>query len=125
MRQRKKYIPLLAISLVLFGVIDFIIFLINPLRNFQILSFEFSPIPIFFLILFFGIFFFFSFLFLNKRRGLLTSLFITLSLLLRFLDFKNIFYTLLIFLILLLIELYFSTNKKNTDTKNPIPSNKK
>jgi len=104
MRKKKKYFPAF-----LFLIVSFIIFAIltifwSPNQSFTILDFSISTKIIFFSLIFIAVSLLGSFVFSNYTRGFLLGVFTTLVLLLRFLGFSNVFYPILLALLLVLID---------------------
>ncbi|OGH25829.1 MAG: hypothetical protein A3C27_03135 [Candidatus Levybacteria bacterium RIFCSPHIGHO2_02_FULL_39_36] len=108
MRRQKKFLPFLylfALSLIpLFGII----FLVNPFEKLELFQSKIDPAIFLFTILFLALFFFFSFLFANKRRGVLASIFVVGLLILRFFEIRSIYHAILLLAIILLIEFLHS-----------------
>ena len=117
-RERKHSIFLYSFLFILICFIMFI-FLVDPINNFNLGLITISPIVLFFLFLFSLLFSFFSFLLLNKRRGLLISLFFVGLMIFRFFGFKNLLYEALLASILLLLELFLSDKTKIPITHTP------
>lgn len=107
MRKRKRYVPYILISLL--SIVGFLLFVntFSPTQNLDILFIKIPTIiPFFSLILltFTGIF---SFMFANSRRGLFVAFLIVSFLILQFLHINNIFYTMILISIFLLLEYVF------------------
>jgi len=68
----------------------------------------FMAVPVFFILIFAGLLFTFSTILAHTRRGLITSLGLTLFLLLRYFGIGNILNFLLIFALAVCLELYFN-----------------
>lgn len=108
MRREKKHNIFLYSFIVLFICLLLLIFLVDPINSFVVNAARISPIWLFFLLVFSTLFSFFSFLLLNKRRGMLISFFFVGLLTFRFFGFKSLFYEVLLASILLLLEFYLS-----------------
>ena len=119
MRREKKHILFLyAFILLLIPLLLFIIF-IDPTTSLNFGLLNVSPVILFFLLLFSLSFSFFSFLLLNKRRGILVSLFFVGLMIFRFFGFKHLLYEALLASILLLLELFLSDKTKTPITHLP------
>lgn len=111
MKSRKQYSVYLFVAILcLLGLILFTN-TFNPHTAWGIFNITISPI-----IPFFGLFFLivsgsFAFLLKSRRRGILIALFVTGFLLLQYLRFNNIFYTAVLFVIIVLIEILFWKKK--------------
>lgn len=116
MRREKKHIIFLYSFVLLLILLLFFIVFIDPTINFTFGFLNISPIVLFFLLLFSLSFSFFSFLLLNKRRGILVSLFIVGLMIFRFFGFKNLLYEALLASILLLLELFLADKTKTPTT---------
>lgn len=114
MRKRKKLYPYLIAGLV--GLLLFALFVdvTDPSYSFRVSSITISTIVIFFALSLATLFALFSFVFLNRRRGILASLLINSVLLLRSFGYKNIFSDIVIVLIFVLIELSFTQRVPKT-----------
>lgn len=98
--KRKNFFPTLLVTLILWGLIAGIIYFVEPEA--------FAIIPLFFSILFFALLFTSSLLFGNKRRGVITSISLTLFLLLRYFGIGNVLNFLLIAGLAITVELYLA-----------------
>lgn len=107
MRARKKSLPYLYTSFFLFAALAFLVFFIDPTQPIKFFSLTFSPLIPFFFTFFLLLFCLFTFLFLSRRRGLLSSLFFTTVLLLQYIDVANAMYIGMLFLIVILLEVSF------------------
>jgi hypothetical protein len=102
LKQRKNFLPALAIALFLWIALISVIYLVSP--N------SFGAIYVFFLLLFATVFFTTSLLFGHSRRGLLVSVAITIFMVLRYLGIGNLLNALLLVGVLVTFELFFSKN---------------
>jgi len=108
MRTRKKFQKYLFSSVILLPILLSIIILTDPTQPLHVWNVSFSPLILFLSALFLFIFCISSYLLLNKRRGLLVAIFLTSVLTLRYLGFQSIFYLIVLFAILILLEIFFS-----------------
>ena len=99
-RFRKSFLPTLILAIVLWGLMAYIVYFVNP--------FSFLALPIFFVTLFTTLLLTFSILFTGARRGLLTSIVVTSFLSLRYFGVGNIVNLVLIIGLALAIEYYFT-----------------
>ena len=99
-KQRQNFLPTFLTSIFLWILICLILYLFPPNSSIIIL--------IFLIILFFALFLSFSLFFANSRRGLFFSLFIIIFLILRLLKIGHPLNLLLLILIFLTLEIYFS-----------------
>lgn len=117
MRKRGENAIYIYLSAFLFLITLFFVLFFDPKNNFSLFNISFSPILLFF-VLFFGVSFSISFTLLrNKRRGILSGLFFTGFLILRFFGFTNIFHTIILLIIIILIDLLLK-NKSRKQTKS-------
>lgn len=91
--------PALIATLFLWLLLGSIVYFLNPHL--------FLVLPIFFFIVFLSSLFTFSLIFVNKRRGLLISIFLTVFLILKYFGIGNVLNFFLILGILVAIEVYF------------------
>lgn len=101
-KLRKNFFLTLLITTLLWLLLVSLIYLTEPTH--------FGVIPLFFLLVFLSLTFTFSIIFVNTRRGIVLSLFLSFFLFLRYLGVGNILNLLLLTGIGITIELYF-TNK--------------
>jgi hypothetical protein len=99
-KLRKNFLATFIITFLLWLGVAGIVYFINPYEN--------GATILFFLVLFFALFFTFSIIFVNSRRGFVTSTGITLFITLRYFGLGNILNFFLIAGICTAIELYFS-----------------
>lgn len=111
MKNRKKYTIYLLIAL--FALIGLVLFIntFDPTSNINLLSITIPALIPFFILLFLVIASIFAFLFANSRRGVLVGLFAISFLILQFLHANSPFYTALLAIIAVLIELLFRKKK--------------
>lgn len=107
MKSRKKLLPYLLISLLSFIGILLVVTTLNPNKSIDIFIVMLPPLLPFFSLIFLTISCLFTFLLGSKRRGILIGIFSIGFLLLQFFRFNSIFYTLLLIIITVLIELLF------------------
>lgn len=100
LKKRKSFWPTLILTLFLGVVLAGLVYFTDPNSSWAV--------PIFFLLVFLTLFLGFCLIFVNTRRGLLTSLALTLFLLLRYFGIGNILNLLLISGITASIEIYCS-----------------
>lgn len=98
--KRKNFFPTLLVTILLLGLTGALVYFIDPGT--------FMAIPLFFLLIFLSILFTSSLLFAGSRRGLITSISLTLFLILAYLGVGNILNLILIVAIAVCIELYFA-----------------
>jgi hypothetical protein len=97
--KRKNFLPALLVTILLWFSLSGLIYFIDPRT--------FGAVPLFFVLLFITLLFTFSLLFAGIRRGLITSLSLSLFAVLSYLGVGNIINLLLIVAIAISIELYF------------------
>ncbi|MGD0523362.1 MAG: hypothetical protein ABSA43_02275 [Candidatus Microgenomates bacterium] len=100
LKKRRSFWPTLILTFFWGGLLAGLIYFIDPTTSWAI--------PIFFLLVFLALLFGFCLLFVNTRRGFLTSLALTIFLLLRYFGIGNILNLLLISGITASIEIYCS-----------------
>jgi hypothetical protein len=98
--KRRNFLPTLLVTILLWLLLGGLIYFIDPGT--------FGAVPLFFVLLFATLLFTFSFLFGSTRRGLITSLSLSLFATLAYLGVGNIINLLLIAAIAICIEVYFS-----------------
>jgi hypothetical protein len=98
--KRKNFFPTLVITILLWISLAGLVYFIAPDT--------FGAVPIFFIGLFVALLFTFSLVFASSRRGLITSLSLSLFLILMYLGVGNFLNLVLITAIAVCIELYFS-----------------
>ena len=101
-RHRRNFLPTLIITLFLWSLVTSVVYFIEP-ENF-------GAIPLFFALVFFALLFTSSLIFGDKRRGLITSISLTLFLILRYFGIGNILNFLLLAGLAVTVELYLSRN---------------
>lgn len=102
-KLRKNFLPTLAITLFLWGLLGGLIYFVEPDSV--------AAIPLFFLLAFLALLFSFSLLLAHTRRGFIAALATTLFLMLRFWGVGNVLNFLLIAGLAITVELYFSRNR--------------
>lgn len=118
-RKRKPFIPLFYSAIVVFFILSILLLAVNPYKNIDVLKVSFSPLILFFILFLIFSFFLSSFLFLNKRRGLLVAVFFTGFLFLRFFGFTNLFHAIVLATILVLAEVFLNNKKTPQTRQNP------
>lgn len=103
-KLRKSFLPTFVITFLLWVGTFGIVYFVDPYKR--------GAVALFFLSVFFALFFTFSIVFINSRRGLLTSLGVTIFIILRYFGLGNILNLFLITGICIALDLYFS--KKTT-----------
>ncbi len=98
--KRKNFLPTLIISMVLWALLGGIVYFVDPDT--------FGALPIFFVLLFLSFLFMFSLLFASTRRGLITSISLSLFSILLYLGVGNILNLVLILAIAICVELYLA-----------------
>lgn len=98
--KRKNFLPTLLITIFLWSLLGLLIYFVDPST--------FGALPLFFVLLFASFLFMFSLLFASTRRGLITSLSLTLFSVLLYLGVGNILNIFLILAIAICVEVYFS-----------------
>jgi hypothetical protein len=96
---RKSFLPALVLAIVLWGLMAYIIYFVDP--------YSFLAIPIFFATLFTALLLTFSVLFANARRGSIVAVSVMFFLLLRYLGIGNAVNFILIFGLAAAFEYYF------------------
>lgn len=99
-KLRKNFLSTFIITFLLWLGVAGIVYFIDPYKN--------GATILFFLVLFFALFFTFSIIFINSRRGFVTSTGITLFITLRYFGLGNILNFFLIAGICIATEIYFS-----------------
>ncbi len=107
-RTYKKYLPYLYLFIMSLIALTLFTLFINPQNSFSMYVISISPVFLFLAFLFITLFFLFSYIFLNRRRGILVSAFITGVMLFRALGFREPLYNVLLLIILILVEIYFA-----------------
>jgi hypothetical protein len=110
MRKRKKLYPYGILGAIGLLILSFFIYITDPSYSFKVLIFTVPLVFCFFVLSIVSLYGVFSFAFLNRRRGLILSLFLNSILLLRYFGFKSLLYSTIVFLIFALIEYSFSTH---------------
>jgi hypothetical protein len=98
--KRRNFLPTLLVTILLWLVLSGLIYFIDPGT--------FGAVPLFFVLLFVTFLFTFSLLFASTRRGLITSLSLSLFAILAYLGVGNVINLLLIAAIAICVELYLS-----------------
>ena len=99
---RRNYLPSLIVTIILWLLLIFVIYFIDP--------HTFGAIFLFFIVVFFAFLFTASIIFTNTRRGFLTTLGLVLFLFLRLIGIGHVLNLLLIAAIIATVEFYFSRN---------------
>ena len=102
-KLRKNFLPTFLITLFLWLACISIIYFTDPSQQ--------GALPLFFMVAFFSLFFTFSIIFINSRRGLISSAGITIFAVLRYFGLGNILNFLLLMGVCLSAEIYLSRNK--------------
>jgi len=97
-RARKNFLPTLIVTFLLWCLLGFLIYFMDPETI--------GAVPIFFALIFMVFLFTFSTLLASKRRGILTSLTLTIFLILRYFGVGNIINFLLLLGIAVAAEIY-------------------
>ncbi|MBI2031498.1 MAG: hypothetical protein HYT08_02675 [Candidatus Levybacteria bacterium] len=111
MRRGKRPFWLLAISLLSLVFLIYLIVSLSPNYQFSTLNFQLPILPVFLLTVFLSLFFSFSYIFINFRRGFVVGLFTVTYLLLRLFDLTHIFFLIILTILFLTLELFFSYKK--------------
>lgn len=104
MRKKRKMLPYLFASFVIFIVLSLLIIFWSPEQSFLILDISISVKWFFFLLVFASLSCLSTFIFSNIIRGLLVGFFVASVLLLRIFGFTNIFYPVLLIVLFILID---------------------
>ena len=102
-KLRKNFLPTLFLIILLWSIAAFIIYFVDPSA--------FAIVPALLLVIFFALLFTTSLLFANTRRGLITTSFLTLFIILRYLGVGNIINFLLILGVGITLELYLNSKR--------------
>ena len=97
--KRKNFLPTLLVTIILWLLLGGLVYFVDPNT--------FGALPAFFILLFASFLFMFSLLFASTRRGLITSLSLSLFSILLYLGVGNVLNLFLILAIAICIELYF------------------
>lgn len=111
MNIRKKLLLFLYVGILQLILLLYFIFLLDPQENFDIGNISFSPIIVFFILVFFTTSCIFTYVLVSKRRGFFAGVFLTLIFLLRFFGYREILYVLILFLIFILIETLYKKRR--------------
>ncbi|OGM81742.1 hypothetical protein A2434_00850 [Candidatus Woesebacteria bacterium RIFOXYC1_FULL_41_14] len=98
--KRKNFLPTLLLTVLFWVLLGLLVYFVDPKT--------FAATPLFFVILFVTFLFTFSLLFANSRRGLISSISLTLFSILLFLGVGNLLNLALILAIGTCTEIYFS-----------------
>lgn len=104
MRKKKKLLPLFFSSLGLCVLLSILVIFWSPEQSIGLLDFSVSIKLLFFALVFSAVSLLFSFLFSNIFRGFLAGTFVVLFLLLRLFGFTNLFYPILLIMLIILID---------------------
>src|SRR3989344_4206283 len=99
-RLRKNFFPTLIITVFLWLLVGLIVYFVNPGNG--------GVIILFFFLIFLSTLFTFSTLFANSRRGLITSIVLSIFLVLRYLGVRNILNLFLLAGLSIATEFYLS-----------------
>src|SRR5258708_20584800 len=111
MRQRRRPIKFLLLSLLLLFLLSLLIYFLPPNFKFSIFNIEFMVLQFFLFLLLLFLFAFGSFLFKSKKRGILIALFGVSYFLFRLNNLTHPFFLLLLISLFLALELLFSYRK--------------
>ena len=111
MKRRQKPIWLLVGGLLSLAIFIYLIIFFYPNFQFSIFNSQLVVLPFFFILIFTSLFFLFSFLLSNFRRGIFIGLFVSVYLLLRFLDLTHIFFAIMLLILFITLEMFFSYKK--------------
>ncbi len=117
-KHRRNFLPTAIMNLILWVACGLIVFLLDPDKNLQFIIYNlqlnvFSNLILFFLTLTLTLTLTLALLLGNTRRGLLLTLFFDGFLLLQLFKLTNWLTLVFLFLILLVLEIYFSRRKTN------------
>src|SRR3989344_4157389 len=101
--KRKNFLSSLILIFLLWGILAFLIFFIDPD--------SFGVVPVFFAVFFTATLFTLSIIFVNTRRGLIASTSLTIFMLLRYFGIGNILNLVLIIFLAIVIELTYTKNR--------------
>ncbi len=102
-KRRKNFLPTIIVTILFWLVIGYLLYFIDP-ENF-------GAVPVLFTLIFFALLFTFSIILANTRRGLLTSLGLTIFLILRYFGVGNILNLALLAGVVLAVEIYFTKTR--------------
>ncbi len=108
MKWRKKPIWLLACGFLSLTLFIYLIIFFSPDFQFSIFNFQLPILTIFLLTSFFLFTSVSSYLLSNIRRGLFIGLFVPAYLLLRFLGLTHIFFLIMLLILFITLEMFFS-----------------
>src|SRR6185437_4527576 len=111
MKKRKKFLPHLLISLLSFIGLILIIITFQPKDIFDFFVINIPIVIVFFFLVLLSFGGLFIFIFKNLHRGILIALFLICFLLMQFARVNNIFFTLILAAIIILLELFFMKRK--------------
>jgi len=111
MKRRKRHLWLLAVSVLSFTTLGYLILNFSPSENLSFIIYHLSLIPVFLGCLFIFIFSFFAFMLNNSRRGFLLGLLIISYLLLQLNSLTSPFFAILLLILFGGIELFFVKRK--------------
>lgn len=112
-RTHRKFLPFLYYFLGTFFIFVLFILLIDPALKFNLFAVSIDASFFFFLLLFVTLFFLFTFIFANKRRGILSSLLICFILFIRSLGFRSGYQVGILLIIVFLVEYLLSRRPNN------------
>ncbi len=111
MKKRKKLIPHLIIAVLALIGIALLVITFSPARQIDLSFTKLSPVIPFFLCVFLAIAGISGFILAHLRRGIFVALFIVGFLLLQMMRYNNIFYTVILIVIFVLLEFLFWKKK--------------
>jgi len=114
MKRRKKPIWLLVVGLLSLALLMYVLIFFSPNSQFSLAPRslgEVGILPFFFILIFTSLFFLFSFFLSNFRRGLFIGIFVSVYLLLRFLGLTHIFFLIMLLILFITLEMFFSYKK--------------
>jgi len=111
MKRRKKPVWLLVIGSLFLVLLIYILIFFSPKSSIVNGQWSIDVLPFFFILTFSSFFFLFSFFLSNFRRGLFIGLFVSAYFLLRFLNLTHIFFLIMLLIVFITLELFFSYKK--------------
>ena len=108
MRSHRKFFPFLYFFLASLLPLIIFIFVADPGFKVNLIGINIVMSIPFFILFFISMFFLFTFIFANRRRGILAACFFDGILILRALGFRSIYQATLLLLIILLLEYLYS-----------------
>lgn len=121
MQKRKKLIPHLIIAILALLGVTLLVITFSPARQIDLSFTKLSPVIPFFLCVFLSIAGILGFILNNLRHGILAALFAVAFLLLQMMRYNNIFYTVILIIIFVLLEfLFWKENRISFQPQNLI-----